>query len=368
MEFKDYYAIMGLPREATAGQVKQAYRKLARRFHPDVSKEPDAEARFKEVGEAYEVLKDPEKRAAYDQLGSGPRPGEDFRPPPDWGSGFEFRGASGATSGGDGGAAFDGDPSEFFETLFGRAGFRPGGGSRAGRQRHRGEDHHARIVIDLEASLEGATRPLTLRVPELAADGPPRLRERTLNVRIPKGIQAGQHIRLAGQGESVPADIPPGDLYLEVQFAPHRLYRAEGRDLYVDLPVAPWEAALGATVTVPTPAGPVGLKVPPGSKPGARLRLRGRGLPATPAGDLYATLQVALPPADTDAVRDAYRSFAVAAAAGAAPAVGPRRECGGRCARRRTAGADRLAGNASASRLTASPSTTRTPPSTVRRR
>src|SRR5687768_16097329 len=198
MEFKDYYAIMGVPREASAEQIKQAYRKLARKYHPDVSKEADAEQRFKEVGEAYEVLRDPQKRAAYDQLGSGPRPGEDFRPPPDWGSGFEFRGASGG--GGEEGFSFQGDPSEFFETLFGRAGFGPGG-ARPQRRRDRGEDHHARVNIDLAASFEGATRALTLRVPELDEDGRPHLRERTLNVRIPKGIQAGQHIRLAGQGE-----------------------------------------------------------------------------------------------------------------------------------------------------------------------
>jgi len=308
MEFKDYYAIMGVPRDATAEQIKQAYRKLARKYHPDVSKEADAEQRFKDVGEAYEVLRDSQKRAAYDQLGRGPQPGEDFRPPPDWGSGFEFRGASG----GDEGFAFEGDPSEFFETLFGRTGF-----GAAGARRHhpggRGEDHHARVIIDLEAALEGATRTLTLRVPVVGEDGRPRLTDRTLNVRIPRGIQAGQHIRLAGQG-AADGGGKPGDLYLEVQFAPHRLYRPEGRDLHVDLPVAPWEAALGATVTVPTPGGAVELKIPAGSRAGSRLRLRGRGLPAEPAGDLYVVLQIALPPADNERLREAYRAFAAAAA------------------------------------------------------
>jgi curved DNA-binding protein len=320
MEFKDYYAIMGLPREATAEQVKQAYRKLARKFHPDVSKESDAEQRFKEVGEAYEVLRDPQRRAAYDQLGSGPQPGEDFRPPPDWASGFEFRGGNGASDG-DQAFAFEGDPSEFFQTLFGGAGF-GGAGPRAHRRRDRGEDHHARISIDLEASLEGATRALTLRVPEMGEDGRPRLRERSLNVRIPKGIQAGQHIRLAGQGDKPPGAAHAGDLYLEVQFTPHRRYRPEGRDLHLELPVAPWEAALGATVTVPTPAGAVELKVPAGSKAGSRLRLRGRGLPSNPPGDLYATLQIVLPRADTEAAREAYRTFA------AAVPFDPRRESG----------------------------------------
>jgi len=313
MQFKDYYAIMGVPREATAEQIKQAYRKLARKYHPDVSKEAGAEQRFKEVGEAYEVLRDPQKRAAYDQLGKGPQPGEEFRPPPDWGSGFEFRGASA----GDQGFAFEGDPSEFFETLFGRAGF-GAAGTRAhhghGAARDRGEDHHARVTIDLDAALEGATRALTLRVPAVDEEGRPHLRDRTLNVRIPKGIQAGQHIRLAGQGSQPGGAGKPGDLYLEVQFAPHRLYRPEGRDLLLDLPVAPWEAALGATVTVPTPAGAVELKIPADSRGGTRLRLKGRGMPADPPGDLYATLQIALPPADSQSAREAYRALAAAIA------------------------------------------------------
>jgi curved DNA-binding protein len=309
MEFRDYYAVMGLARDATAEQVKQAYRKLARKYHPDVSKEADAEKRFKDVGEAYEVLRDPEKRAAYDQLGSGPRAGEDFRPPPDWGSGFEFRGAGRPGPGEGGGFGFDGDSSEFFESLFGRAG---AGRARPRRAPDRGEDHHARVVIDLDASLEGGARALTLRMPEEGEDGRPRLRDRTLNVKIPKGILEGQHIRLAGQGEKSPGAGKPGDLLLEVAFAPHKLYRPEGRDLQFDLPIAPWEAALGATVTVPTPSGPVALQVPAGSRTGARLRLRGRGLPANPPGDLQAVLQVVLPPADSAAARAAYEAFAAA--------------------------------------------------------
>ena len=311
MEFKDYYAIMGVARDATADQIKQAYRKLARKYHPDVSKEANAEARFKEIGEAYEVLRDPEKRAAYDQLGSGPRPGEDFRPPPDWASGFEFRGAGRPGPGEEGSFAFEGDPSEFFETLFGRGGFT---GGRTRRAPDRGEDHHARVVVDLEASLEGGSRTLTLRMPDYGGNGPPQLRERTLNVKIPRGIQAGQHIRLAGQGEKPPGAAKAGDLLLEVAFAPHRYYRPEGRDLHVDVPVAPWEAALGAKVTVPTPDGSVALQVPAGSRGGTRLRLRGRGLPATPPGDLYATLQIALPPAETSEARAAYEAFAAATA------------------------------------------------------
>jgi curved DNA-binding protein len=315
MEFKDYYAIMGVPRDATPELVKQAYRKLARKFHPDVSKEKDAEARFKEVGEAYEVLHDPQKRAAYDQLGKGPAPGESFQPPPDWGSGFEFRGAGHAGPGEEGSTAFDGDPSAFFESLFGRGGFRGAGGSGFGRsqRRDRGEDHHARVTVDLEASLEGGTRALTLNVPAAGEDGRPQMRQRTLNVKIPRGIQPGQHIRLAGQGETLPGETKAGDLFLEVGFAPHSLYRPEGRDLYLDLPVAPWEAALGASVPVPTPGGTVELKIPAGSRAGAKLRLRGRGLPAKEPGDLYAVLQVVLPPADSDSTRAAYAAFAAAA-------------------------------------------------------
>jgi curved DNA-binding protein len=313
MEFKDYYAIIGVARDATAEQIKQAYRKLARKYHPDVSKEPDAEARFKEVGEAYEVLRDAEKRAAYDQLGKGPPPGESFRPPPDWGSGFEFRGAGRAGPEEAGSAGFEGDPSDFFESLFGRAGARRGGFAGAQPRSGRGEDHHARVTIDLEAALEGGTRTLTMRVPEVAADGRPQIRDRTLSVRIPRGIQAGQHIRLAGQGSKMPGETKAGDLFLEVAFAPHPLYRPEGRDLYLELPVAPWEAALGASVPVPTPGGIVELKIPANSRAGAKLRLRGRGRPASAPGDLYVLLQIALPPADSDAVRAAYGAFAAAA-------------------------------------------------------
>ena len=309
MEFKDYYAIMGVARDATAEQIKQAYRKLARKYHPDVSKEPDAEKHFKDVGEAYEVLRDPEKRAAYDQLGSAPPPGQDFRPPPDWGSGFEFRGAGRAGPGEEDSFAHEGDPSEFFESLFGRGGFSRG---RAHRARGRGEDHHARIIVDLDASLTGATRTLTLRVPEVDGEGRLVQRERTLNVKIPKGIQAGQHIRLAGQGEKLPGEAKAGDLLLEVTFAPHAIYRPDGRDLQFDLPVAPWEAALGANVKVPTPAGPVELRIPAGSRAGSRLRLRGRGLPSNPPGDLYAVLQIALPPVQGESARAAYEAFAAA--------------------------------------------------------
>lgn len=298
MEFKDYYQVMGLERDATQDEIKRTYRKLARKYHPDVSKEADAEVRFKEVGEAYEVLKDPEKRAAYDQLGASWQQGEDFRPPPDWDAGFEFRG----------GGFTQGDASsfsDFFESLFGRE-HGPVRSARGGFHT-RGEDHHAKVLIDLEDAYKGATRSIVLQVPEVGADGRVHTRKRTLNVRIPKGVRQGQHIRLAGQGASGMGEGLAGDLYLEVEFTPHSFYHVEGRDVYLDLPVAPWEAALGSRIKVPTPAGVIDMKIPPGSSAGKKMRLKGRGIPGKPPGDLYVVLEVALPPAKSDKAREIYR-------------------------------------------------------------
>ena len=300
MEFKDYYQIMGVKRDATQEEVKRAYRKLARKYHPDVSKEADAEARFKEVGEAYEVLKDPEKRAAYDQLGADWKAGQDFRPPPDWDQGFEFRG----------GGFTDADTagfSDFFESLFGR-GFSRGGFGRTDF-RARGQDTYAKVLIDLDDAYRGAVRTLTLKHSDFGADGRPRLQERTLNVRIPKGVRQGQHIRLAKQGEAGVGKGERGDLYLEVEFRPHPYYHVEAKDVFLELPVAPWEAALGATVKAPTPTGVVDLKIPAGSANGRKLRLKGRGIPARQPGDLYVVLQVALPAADSEASKAAYREM-----------------------------------------------------------
>jgi curved DNA-binding protein len=301
MEFKDYYEIMGVKRDATQDDIKRAYRKLAREYHPDVSKEPGAEEKFKELGEAYEVLKDPEKRAAYDQLGSNWKSGQEFRPPPDWDSGFEFRG--GGFTPGDS-AAF----SEFFESLFGRGGS-PGARAGARAFHARGEDHHAKVLIDVEDAFNGATRVITLQVPELDAQGRVRMRERSLNVKIPKGIKPGQQIRLAGQGAPGVGQGGSGDLYLEVKFKPHALYRFEGNDLYLDLPVAPWEAALGGSAKVHTPGGVVDLTIPAGSAGGRKLRLKGRGIPASPPGDLYVVLKIVLPPADTEQAKAFYREM-----------------------------------------------------------
>ena len=303
MEYKDYYKVMGVARDASQDEIKRAYRKLARKYHPDVSKEPDAEARFKEVGEAYEVLKDREKRAAYDRLGTNWKAGEEFRPPPEWAQGFEFHRGGGDSAAGR--SAF----SDFFESLFGGGGS-AGFGARGQRGFDaRGEDMYLRVMIDLEDAYHGATRTLTLQSTELHGDGRPQVKERSLNVRIPKGVRRGQHIRLARQGGAGIGKGERGDLYLEVEFRPHPFYHAEGADVFLDLPVAPWEAALGASVKVPTPTGPVDLKIPAGSAAGRKLRLKGRGIPSKQPGDLYVVLQIALPPADTEAVQEAYRAL-----------------------------------------------------------
>ena len=319
MEFKDYYKIMGVARDATQDEIKRAYRQLARKYHPDVSKSPDAELRFKELGEAYAVLKDLEKRAAYDQLGSNWKSGQEFRPPPDWGAGFEFSGdGRGQRREGAGGGEFRdaSEFSDFFESIFGR-GFAAGPQGQAAHHA-RGEDHHAKVLIDLEDAYSGATRTITLQRPEVDAAGHLSMRGHKLNVTIPRGIRAGQHIRLAGQGTPGIGQGKPGDLYLEIGFNPHAHYRVDQRDVYLDLPVAPWEAALGAKLKVPTPDGVVELKIPAGSAAGSKLRLKGRGIPGNSpgnnvgnsAGDFYVVLQIALPPADGEKANAFYHYMA----------------------------------------------------------
>jgi len=298
MKFTDYYQVLGVDRDATAAEIKTAYRKLARKYHPDVSKETGSEDRFKEIGEAYEVLKDTEKRAAYDQLGSNWKQGQDFRPPPDWDAGFEFS---------QGGPGNQGGFSDFFESIFGRA--QPGFDSR-GREFHsRGQDHHARVLIELEDAYTGATREITLHAPEIDANGRVKTRERSLKVKIPKGVREGQHIRLAGQGMPGIGDGPSGDLYLQIGFHSHNLYRVDGRDVYLELPIAPWEAALGATIKLPTPSGQVSLNIPEASQSGGKLRLKGRGIPGKAAGDLFVVLKVILPEAKTELARQLYQQM-----------------------------------------------------------
>jgi curved DNA-binding protein len=297
LEFKDYYQTLGVARDATAEEIKKAFRRLARKYHPDVSKEANAEARMKEVNEAHAVLSDPEKRAAYDQLGQGFRAGQDFRPPPDWDAGFEF-------SGRDFSGAQAADFSDFFSELFGRQ------GRRAEGFHARGEDHHAKIQVDLEDAYQGGTRLVTLRAPKADERGRVVMTEHGLNVRIPKGVHEGQVLRLTGQGSPGMGDGPAGDLYLEIHFKPHPRYRVEGRDVYATLRVAPWEAALGASVKAALPDGSVEVKVPEGSQSGRNLRLKGRGIPGVPTGDLYLVLEVVLPPADTPRARELYQTMA----------------------------------------------------------
>lgn len=290
MEYKDYYKTLGVARDASQDEIKRAYRRLARKYHPDVSKETDAEARFKEINEANEVLRDPEKRAAYDALGSNWRAGQDFRPPPGGGADhqeFHFSPEEAA------------EFSDFFSSLFGRE-FHPGARD---QQRRRGHDQTVRIGIDLEDAYHGGTRQIRLDLPEHGPDGRIGSRLRTLNVRIPPGVTHGRQIRLAGQGAPGVNGGKPGDLYLEVDMNPHRLFSADGKDILLRLPIAPWEAALGATVSVPTLGGTVNLKIPPGSQNGQRLRLKGRGMPGDPPGDELVIIEIVTPPATTETAR-----------------------------------------------------------------
>jgi curved DNA-binding protein len=304
MQFKDYYATLGVDKSATQDDIKRSYRKLARKYHPDLNKDEGAEEKFKELGEANEVLSDPEKRAAYDQLGQSYQPGQDFRPPPNWDEGFEFSGRSY----GDGARAHE--FSDFFDDLFGSS-YRTQRSSSTGARFHaRGQDHHARITVDLEDSFTGAKRSIALRAPELTDDGLIVLKPRTLEVSIPKGVHQGQQIRLKGQGSPGHGGGSAGDLYLEIVFKPHRLYHADGTDLYLDFPVTPWEAALGAKVKAPTPGGIVEITIPAGSKQGGQLRLKGRGIPAKSPGDIYVVLQITLPPADNDQAKKLYETMA----------------------------------------------------------
>jgi curved DNA-binding protein len=289
MKYKDYYKILGVERGAADEEIKKAYRRLARKYHPDVSKEANAKEKFQEVAEAYETLRDKEKRAAYDSLGSH-RPGQDFRPPPDW---FDRFGSGGAED------LRGVDLSDLFESMgiFGRA-----RGRGAGRgMRFPGEDYEVTVRLGLEEAARGAEREL-------------RLDNRTIRARIPRGATDGQRLRLAGKGAAGANGGPPGDLYLHIVLEPHALFRPSGHDLEIEIPLAPWEAALGAQIEVPTLDGAVSMKVPPGAKGGQKLRLAGKGLPKPGggAGDLYAVLNIVVPAAAGEREKKLYEELRAA--------------------------------------------------------
>ena len=305
MEFKDYYRTLGVSRDATADDIKKAFRKMARKYHPDVSKEPDAEARMKEINEANTVLSDPEKRAAYDQLGRGYRPGQEFRPPPDWDAGFEFSGRGFSPTE----AA---DFSDFFAELFGRMGGGRGGfHAHGGDFRARGEDHYAKVVLDLEDAFTGATRQISLRVPKQD------------DARPASACHAHPQ-REDSQGRSRRSGHPPGrpgraghgrrarraTCCWRCTSSLTTVSAAEGRDLHLTLPVAPWEAALGAVVAVDLPDASLKVRIPQGAQSGRQLRVRGKGIPGNPPGDLLLDIQIVLPTADTPKARELYETMA----------------------------------------------------------
>jgi curved DNA-binding protein len=286
VNYKDYYKIMGVDKTSTQDEIKTSYRKLARKFHPDVSKEKDAETRFKDINEAYDVLRDKEKRAAYDQLGSNWKAGQSgFTPPPKWQEQYQ-QGNSSFNTGG------QGDFSDFFESLFG-GGFNAGQHSPRGHQPKQGQDSHAKILIDLPDTYTGVTRSFTLQ--DQIVNGQVQSKARTLKVNIPKGIKPGQKIRLQKQGEAGFSGAKNGDLYLEVGFNPHPLYVIEGVDITTELTITPWQAALGEKVKVPTPTGTIDLTLPKLVSSGAKMRLKGRGLPSKIPGDFFVKLKIAFP-------------------------------------------------------------------------
>jgi len=302
MKYRDYYQILGLARDASAEDIKKAYRRLARKYHPDVSKESGAEDRFKEVAEAYEVLRDPAKRAAYDQLGHNWRAGQEFRPPPGW------KGGPTPPGGGFGGRDF----SDFFESLFGNLGGMGGMGGMGGGRGFKapGQDRTVPLEISLEEAFRGGNRTLQLQGRERGAGGQATAPPRTLNVKIPAGVTSGQKIRLSGQGGVGAGGGSSGDLYLELTIKPHPLFKLQGRDITLELPLAPWEAALGGKIEVPTPGGSVTLNIPANTRNGQTLRLRGRGLPGQPPGDQLVVPRIVNPPADSEAARELFRRMA----------------------------------------------------------
>lgn len=315
MDFKDYYQVLGVKPDASADDIKKSYRRLARKYHPDVSEEPDAAARMSEINEANATLSDPERREAYDALAAAHRDGGPFEPPPDWAQryagarrrgGDAHAGFAGHAGAGAAGPGFDdgaeADYSEFFSSLFGRRGARAAADAQAQQYRFDGIDQHAPLSVTITEAYQGGERTIQL------ADGEGKVR--TLHVRIPKGVREGQRVRLAGQGVPGLNGGKPGDLFLEIHLDPAPGLRVDGVDVYQRLAVTPWEAALGGSVTADTIAGPIDVTVPPNSQAGRKLRLRGKGLPAREPGDLYLELAVVLPPADSDKARALYAQMA----------------------------------------------------------
>ncbi|HEX8978720.1 MAG TPA: DnaJ C-terminal domain-containing protein [Parasulfuritortus sp.] len=294
MKYKDYYKILGVARDAATDDIKKAYRRLARKYHPDVSKEKDAEEHFKDVSEAYEVLSDAEKRAAYDQLGAY-RSGQEFRPPPDWETRFGQGGFSQADFGGM-------DFSDLFSQMFGHAGGAHAGRHGFGGAGMRGRDVEATLRLSLEEAYQGVEKSLQLASPGHAS--------RTVKVRVPAGVLPGRRLRVRGKGETS-MHGQAGDLLLQIEIGAHPLFRLDGKDIMLDLPIAPWEAVLGATVTVPTLGGSVRIRIPPGAKAGQKMRLTGKGMPDPHGnGDLYAVMQVVVPSSVTDEERELYSKLA----------------------------------------------------------
>ncbi len=312
MKYKDYYKILGVARDASADDIKKAYRKLARKYHPDVSKEKNAEESFKEVSEAYETLRDPEKRAAFDQLGSHAA-GQEFRPPPDWSQHFAPNFGTGSPFDQMGQNAFD--DIDLADLLAGLTGGRSRGraGGRAGAREGPipGPDYEAMVRITLEQAFHGTEIDLDLSVAEYDERGVAHRVPHRIKVRIPKGVIDGQKLRVPGKGGKGMQGAPPGDLYLDIQVQPHPLFRTSGQDLYVDLPLAPWEAVLGTSVELPTLAGAVSLKVPANTRAGQQLRLAGRGLsrPGGKSGDLFAIVAIVVPTAVNERERSLYREL-----------------------------------------------------------
>lgn len=308
MDYKDYYSILGVGKAADAATIKKEYRKQARKYHPDVNQDSAAEQKFKDLGEAYEVLKDPEKRKAYDQFGANWKNGQQQ---PNYNQQSRHAYASGTGGGGgfDFGGGFEnaGQYSDFFESLFGDQ--YHGRGDRRSSFQQKGHDVDASIRIPLEDAYHGNSRTITFETPTLSPGGALENKRRTLHVKIPKGIKNGGKIRLKGQGGPGYNGGQPGDMYIRIDIDKHKWFTVEGSDLYLTLPVAPWEAALGGKVNVPTPAGTIKLNIPKGSASGKKMRLKGKGIPSKQPGDLYVELQVVLPPADNEKTSQLYEEM-----------------------------------------------------------